>query len=571
MTTRRLAAILAADVAGFSAMMERDEEGTAARIRALRVEVIEPALARHHGRLVKTTGDGFLAEFASPVEAVRSALAIQDQLSGADGVNLRIGINLGDIIIEDDGDVFGDGVNVAARLEQMADPGGICLSGKIHAEIEGKIDRAFEDRGEQQVKNIARPVRVYALAVGSPSGSQQRALSLPDKPSIAVLPFTNMSADPEQDYFADGISEDLITAISKWRWLFVIARNSSFTYRGRAVDVKTVGRELGVRYVLEGSVRKSGPRIRITGQLIETETGTHVWADRYDGEIGDVFTFQDAITQRVTTALDPAIRNVEARRLTQKPPATFMAYDFLLRGSAHFFAFKKAELASALECFEAAIRLDHAFAPAFARLAQAYGCQVWMGWADDAEASAEAGVAAGRRAIALDDLDSAGYVGLSINLCWLRKFDAAIAAGQRATELNENDFWSHFALGLALVYGGEPVRAIGALRTATRINPHDPYAWGLLGTLALAHYCAGELEQALVTAQQSIRERGRYFIARVVEIAASAHLGRVEYAESAARHLADWATVKLLRGLPFRRSTDLEHLANGLCLAGLPE
>jgi adenylate cyclase len=285
MTTRRLATIVAADVASFSAMMERDEEGTAARIRALRLSVIQPALDRHHGRLVKTTGDGFLAEFASPVEAVRSALAIQDQLAKRidETIRLRIGINLGDIIIEDDGDVIGDGVNIAARLEQIAEPGGLCLSGAVHDQVEGKIDRSFENRGEQHVKNITRPIRVYALA-GTVTAQRERAvLPLPDKPSIAVLPFQNMSGDPEQEYFADGVVEEIITALSRFQHLFVIARNSSFTYKGRTVDVKQIGRELGVRYVLEGSVRKAASRVRITGQLIDASTGAHLWADRFEG------------------------------------------------------------------------------------------------------------------------------------------------------------------------------------------------------------------------------------------------------------------------------------------------
>jgi adenylate cyclase len=335
MTTRRLAAILAADVVGFSSMMEKDEEGTAGRIRALRAAVIEPALSRHNGRLVKTNGDGFLAEFASPVEAVRSALAIQDQLSAdTDGLNLRIGINLGDIIIEDDGDVLGDGVNIAARIEQIAEPGGICISGKIHAEIEGKIDHTFEDRGDQQVKNIARPVRVYALVGAGPSRSERKALPLPDTPSIAVLPFTNMSNDRETDYFADGIVEDIITDLSRLKFLFVIARNSSFQYKNRAVDVKQVGRELGVRYVLEGSIRRAGNRLRLTGQLLEAATGLQLWADRYDGALEDVFELQDEIRAQVLGALAPNLVEIEMARAKIKPAASLDAYDLTLRATA---------------------------------------------------------------------------------------------------------------------------------------------------------------------------------------------------------------------------------------------
>jgi adenylate cyclase len=296
---RRLAAILAADVAGFSALMERDEEGTYARIGSLRREVIEPRLSEHQGRLIKTTGDGFLAEFASPIAALRCALAIQStQLDDPNALRLRIGLNLGDVIIEEGGDVYGEGVNVAARLEGLADPGGILISGKIHSEVEGKVTANFEDRGEQQVKNITRPVRVYAVrsataAIKSASTiatiDNLRPLALPDKPSIAVLPFQNMSGDPEQEYFADGMVEDIITELSRFKGLLVIARNSTFTYKNQSVDLKKVGRELGVNYVLEGSVRRVGSRVRITAQLIEVQTGGHVWAERYDRELTDIF------------------------------------------------------------------------------------------------------------------------------------------------------------------------------------------------------------------------------------------------------------------------------------------
>jgi adenylate cyclase len=310
-TTRRLAAILAADVAGYSAAMERDEEGTAGAVRALRREVIEPKLAEHQGRLIKTTGDGFLAEFASPIAALNCALAIQQRPNESNGLRLRIGLNLGDVIIEEGGDLLGEGVNIAARLESLAEPGGILISDKIVREVEGKVEAAFEDRGEQLLKNISKPVRSYAVrtTAGASSGLSitlgNKPLALPDKPSIAVLPFQNISGDPEQEYFADGIVEDIITALSRFKSLFVIARNSSFTYKGKAVDIKQVGRELGVRYVLEGSVRKASGRVRITGQLIATATGTHLWAEKFDGAVGDVFELQDQVTQSVVGAVGP--------------------------------------------------------------------------------------------------------------------------------------------------------------------------------------------------------------------------------------------------------------------------
>src|SRR5579859_7997757 len=309
--TRRLAAIMAADVAGFSAAMERDEEGTFAQVQELRRKIVEPKIKEHTGRLVKTTGDGFLAEFASPIAAMRCALAIQAEAAN-EPLQLRIGLNLGDVIVETNGDVYGEGVNVAARLEALADPGGILISAKVHSEVEGKVEAAFEDRGEQQVKNIARPVRVYAVRISGGTVAAvfayNKPLPLPDKPSIAVLPFQNMSGDPEQEYFCDGIVEDIITALSRFKSLFVIARNSSFTYKGKSPDIRQVGRELGVRYVLEGSVRKGGNRVRITGQLIDAMTGTHLWAERFDGTLENIFDLQDRVTISVVNAIEPTIR-----------------------------------------------------------------------------------------------------------------------------------------------------------------------------------------------------------------------------------------------------------------------
>ncbi len=343
--------------------MERDEEGTYARVGRLRREVIEPRLSEQQGRLIKTTGDGFLAEFASPIAALRCAIAIQGDLSKDTGpLRIRIGLNLGDVIVEAGGDVYGEGVNVAARLETLCDPGGILISGKIHGEVDGKVEAAFEDRGEQQVKNISRPVRIYAVrpasvpaataATASSSGTK-KPLPLPDKPSIAVLPFQNMSGDPEQEYFADGMAEDIITALSRFKSLFVIARNSSFTYKGKAVDIKQVGRELGVRYVLEGSVRKSGGRVRITGQLIEAATDRHLWADKFDGAMEDVFDLQDQVTSGVVGLIAPKLEQAEIERARQKPTENLDSYDFFLRGLA---LTNKGALAEARAFFRQGIR-----------------------------------------------------------------------------------------------------------------------------------------------------------------------------------------------------------------------
>ncbi len=337
---RRLAAILAADVAGYSRLMGADEEGTLERLKALRRELLDPKIAEHHGRLVKTTGDGLLVEFASVVDAVRCAVAVQQAMPerdidiGADNrIELRIGINLGDVIVEGD-DLYGDGVNIAARIEALADAGGVFVSNTVHDQVRDRLPFLFEDLGEQQVKNITRPVRVYRVrdtAAKSPSEPASPPLPLPDKPSIAVLPFANMSGDPEQEYFADGMVEEIITALSRIRWLFVIARNSSFTYKGQAVDVKQVGRELGVRYVLEGSVRKAGTQVRITGQLIDALTGTHIWADRFDGSLEDVFGLQDQVASSVAGVIEPALQAAEMRRSAARPTTDLGAYDLYLR------------------------------------------------------------------------------------------------------------------------------------------------------------------------------------------------------------------------------------------------
>jgi adenylate cyclase len=321
---RRLAAILAADVVGYSALMERAEDATYAEIGRLRREVIEPGFGRHQGRLIKTTGDGILAEFASPLAAVKCGLEIQDHLASHQGsLQLRIGINLGDMIVDEQGDVYGDGINVAARLESVADPGGILISGKVHSEVEGKLDVDFEDRGEQRLKNISKPVRAYAVCTGAhtaPIETLSAVPPLPDKPSIAVLPFENMSGDPEQEYFADGMVEEIITALSRFKWLFVIARNSSFTFKGKAVDVKEVGRRLGVRYVLEGSVRKASGKVRITGQLIDALTGAHIWADRFERDLTDIFALQDEVTVAVVSAIQPKLLQTEIAMAARRRP-----------------------------------------------------------------------------------------------------------------------------------------------------------------------------------------------------------------------------------------------------------
>src|SRR6201997_688648 len=345
--------------------MQRAEEATYAEFERLKREVIEPGLSCHHGRLIKTTGDGALAEFASPSAAVRCAVEMQESIaSGQSSLKLRIGVNLGEVIVAADGDLFGDGINIAVRLEGVADPGGILISEKVYSEIEGKLDVGFEDRGQQQLKNISKPVRAYAVRAGKHNVASERASpapAIPDKPSIAVLPFQNMSGDPEQEYFADGMVEEITTALSRFHWLFVIARTSTFSYKGRAVDVKQVSRELGVRYVLEGSVRKASGRVRITGQLIDAMTGAHIWADKFERDLTDIFALQDEVTVAVVSAIQPKLLQTEIAMATRRRPENLTAYDFYLRAMQEYYLTTREAFAEAITMAHRALGLDAQF------------------------------------------------------------------------------------------------------------------------------------------------------------------------------------------------------------------
>ena len=407
---RRLAAILAADVVGYSALMQRAEEATYAEFERLKREVIEPGLSHHDGRLIKTTGDGALAEFASPSAAVRCAVEIQESIaSGRSSLRLRIGVNLGEVIVGADGDLFGDGINIAVRLEGVADPGGILISEKVYSEVEGKLDAGFEDRGEQQLKNITRPVRTFAVRAGTFSALSDRlsaAPSLPDKPSIAVLPFENMSGDPEQEYFADGMVEEIITALSRFKWLFVIARNSSFTFKGKAVDIKEVGRRLGVRYVLERSVRKAAGKVRITGQLIDALTGAHIWADRFERDLTDVFALQDEVTVAVVSAIQPKLLQTEIAMATRRRPESLTAYDFHLRAMQQSYLTTREGVAEALRQAHRALELDPRFGPVAALAGLCHMRNVVWGHAVDHEFDRKEAVRLLHLALSVDEGDA---------------------------------------------------------------------------------------------------------------------------------------------------------------------
>jgi len=439
---RRLAAILAADVAGYSRLIGADEEGTLGRLKALRAEIIDPKIAGYNGRLVKTTGDGLLVEFASVVEAVRCAAELQAAMAESNGpqppdhrIEFRIGIHQGDIVVEN-GDIFGDGVNVAARLEGLAEPGGICVSARVREDTAGRLDLAFEDMGEQSLKNISRPVRVFRVVTG-PRSAPEPVLALPDKPSIAVLPFANMSGDPEQEYFADGMVEEIITALSRIRWLFVIARNSSFTYKGQAVDVKQMGRELGVRYVLEGSVRKAGQRVRITAQLIDAASGAHLWADRFDGSIEDVFELQDQVAISVAGVIEPTLQAAEVRRSAARPTKDLSAYDLYLRALPHQFSFGTDRNTLVIDLLGQAIERDPHYGPALA-LAAFFHAQLDVnGWADDREATQRTAIDFARRAlrVAHDDPEVLGP-GAFVLGWYGEDIDVAVGLIDRCLDLN---------------------------------------------------------------------------------------------------------------------------------------
>jgi len=494
MSLRRLAAILAADVVGYSRLVGADEPGTLAKLAALRAEVIDPLLATHAGRLFKTTGDGLLAEFASGVQAVQCAIAIQQAMRGRAGMELRIGVHSADVMVQPDGDLLGDGVNVAARLEALAEPGGICVSGRVHEDVAGKITLDVGDLGEPELKNIAQRHRVFRVRLDAP---ERAALPLPDKPSLAVLPFQNMSGDPEQEYFADGMVEDITTALSRIGGLFVIARNSSFTYKGRAVDVKQVGRELGVRYVLEGSVRKAGGRVRITCQLISTETGAHIWADRFDSTLDDIFELQDRVTESVTGAIEPTLRNAEIERAANKPTENLDAYDLYLRALAHYDQFTRPDLEAAMRLLRQAVALDPRFARASALLAWCGSLMVSFGWWLRESPEAVEAVRLGRLAIATarDDPTTLRFAGRAVAYIGLDLVTARMAL-DRAIRLNPNSAQTFSNSGWVHLYAGEWAAARDDFARAMRLSPLDPEMRFFLNGMGVALTELGELEQA---------------------------------------------------------------------------
>ena len=572
-TTRRLAAILAADVAGYSRLIETDEEGTLGRLKALRANIIDPKIAGHKGRIVKTTGDGMLVEFASVVDAVRCASELQVAMAESNAplpqdhrIEFRIGINVGDIVVED-GDIFGDGVNVAARLEGLAEPGGICVSARVREDATGRLDLAFEDIGEQSLKNITRPVRAFRVAMGRKLVPEP-PLALPDKPSIVVLPFANLSGDPEQEYFADGMVEEIITALSRIRWLFVIARNSSFTYKGQSVDVRQVGRELGVRYILEGSVRKGGNRVRITAQLIDAASGAHLWADRFDGSLERVFELQDQVAVSVAGIIEPTLQAAEIRRVAERPTNDLTAYDFYLRALPHAsFFFAKDRNAQALDLLGRAIERDPGYGPALAAAAWCHAQLDVNGWADDREANRLKGIDLARRAlqVAPDDPEVVGPAAFVLG--WYgQDIDAAVGLIDRCLDLNPSSARSWYWSAVLRLFVGTPDLAIEHFETSMRLSPRDRFGAPLSG-IGGALLFSRRFEEAAAKLRASLEQHPTFALTYRFLAACYAHMGRLQEAREVVDRLRTISRVVVPSVTPFRNPEHSELLLSGLRLA----
>ena len=574
---RKLAAILAADVAGYSRLMSRDEEGTLRRLKAHLGELLEPHIAAHHGRIVKRTGDGLLVDFASAVEAVRCASAIQTGMADrnrgvADDkrIEFRIGINLGDVIIESD-DIYGDGVNIAARLEALAEPGGILVSRAVNDSVRDKLGLVLEDLGERTVKNIARPVHVFRI--GRNHGERPPPPpALPDKPSIAVLPFANMSGDAEQEYFSDGISEDLITDLSKVSALFVIARNSSFTYKGKTAKVQDIGRELGVRFVLEGSIRKAGNRVRITAQLVDAESGGHLWADRFDRELTDIFATQDEVVQKIVGTLAIKLTQREVR-LLRRGTRNIEAYECWLRAREQLGRGTREATEQARILHRRALEVDAHFAAPYAGLTFVALADYINGWADDPEAALAEAERTARRAIELDDREPAGYVAVGNALVWQRRHDEALVQIARAIEVDPNYAQGYGLLGMTLTYAGRAAEALEPFATTMRLDPHYPNI--VLHLLSLAHFSLGQYETALGHLLDRIARNPNTDASRMLLAAAYGHLGRLDEARAAWSALLEvnpsFSLDQRARVLPYKDPADFQRIVDGLAKAGLPK
>ncbi len=578
-TERRLAAIMSADVAGYSRLMGKDETGTLSALKALRKDVFAPQVAAHKGRVVKLMGDGALVEFPSIVNAVDCAIAIQQALAGQ-SIKLRIGINLGDIIIEGS-DIYGDGVNVAARIQEVAEPGGVALSAVAHDQVLGKVGADFENAGEHEMKNIAKPVRIYRWTDGATdpqpvTPGAEDALPLPDKPSIAVLPFDNMSGDPEQEYFSDGITENIITDLSRFRDLIVIARNSTFAFKGMRANIQDVSRELGARYILEGSVQRSADRVRITAQLIDGHTGGHLWAERYDRQLEDIFAVQDDVTEMIVGTLASGyggrLRKAWQRRTERKATENFQAFDCFMRAmdTIHF---TKDDIRRAGELFEEAIRLDPNYAKAYAKLAWVHIIDAAYGWSEDYDGSMAKGLEFATKSLEADDSESWAHWALAGYYWNNGRHDLALSELDEAIELNPNDAEVLTDVGLCLSYAGRSEEGLESAHKAMRINAHSPQ-WFLM-QLGQIYFDARQYEQA-VTTLENLRSL-ETTLTRLYLAASHAALDQSSKAEEAIERVLEldplatlekWANVNLA---PYADQKDLEHFRENLRKAGLPD
>ncbi|MCH7635221.1 MAG: adenylate/guanylate cyclase domain-containing protein [Proteobacteria bacterium] len=581
---RRLAAILVADVVGYSRMMEADEAGTLARLKTVRSELFDPKTEQFGGRIFKDTGDGALAEFGSAVDAVQCAVEIQRRLARRNSkepenrrIILRIGINLGDVIVEGE-DIYGDGVNVAARLEGLAEPGMVYVSGSVFDQVVGKLDAAFDDLGEQKVKNISKPVRVYRAR--GETGEEaiysdvSAVASLPDKPSIAVLPFNNLSGDPDQEYFADGMTEDIITGLSRFRSLFVIARNSTFAYKGKSPDVREVARDLGVRYVLEGSVRRGGERIRITGQLIDAETGNHLWAERYDRVLEDIFAVQDEVTEAIVAAIAPEIGDVERERSQRKDSSNLDAWNLYQRALVPYYLSTEEGLRSAIEQFDRVNEVDPTFAPAFAMAAEARWRYVLHFVPDDRDEYLNPARDKARKAIALDPRDPACLRNDARMHSMFGRHDVAISKIEEAIALNPNDASSHHFLGIFLCSAGRSEEAIPHIDHAMRLSPRDIFLTGMMTNRAFMLFDLERYEEALDWVRRASLSPNPRSMTFALLTAVLTKLGREQEARAALddllAHAPGMSCVKY-RENPFGGPEVMERFVDALREAGLPE
>jgi len=562
--------------------MGQDEVATMRTLTEHR-EVMDRLIAQHRGRIANTAGDSVLAEFPSVVDAVKCAVEVQTALAEANEVapedrrmTFRIGVHVGEVMVRG-GDLFGEGVNIAARLQTLSEPGGLCVSGVAHDYVKQAVPLPVRDLGLHAFKNIGQSVRAYASRVGSREQTLElKSLPLPDKPSIAVLPFTNLSGDPEQEYFADGVVEEIVTALSRIKWLFVIAPTSSFTYRGRAVDVKQVGRELGVRYVLDGSLRKLGNRVRIGGQLIEAATGAHLWADRFDGELSNIFELQDEVTERVVGAIEPNLRSAEFERTRSKPTENLDAYDLYLRGQFELTQLSREAYAAAADLFRRAIALDPNYSDACAGLVDSVGRSFAMGWIDDYESTLNETCQAARRAITSDPENATSLASAAWALAlFAGHFDEALELADRAVQLHPNSAWVHTQAGFVHTYAGESDPAVAHFAVARRLNPVDPRGFVTFVGLGVAHFQARRFEEAEKAARRGIAQMTRNTASRRLLAASLAHLGRVEEAREVVKELLilhPKYTLSFTRRFPrYRLPWMPELLIEGLRKAGIPE